>query len=125
MKYTVLLVEENDRTREKIAKCLTIEGYEVLEANCGAEAITIAGKQIPSLIVCDVSMKQMNGYELFLSLFRSIYYYKIPFIYFVEDKETELANVLSIENYAASRFWEPGLINYIKKVLPIENKLTG
>jgi len=124
MKYNVLLVEENDKIREKLAKSLTTEGYTVLEADCGACAVSLAGQQIPSLIVCDVEMRDMNGYELFLSLFKVIYYHKVPFIYFVTDSKTESANVLSIENYPMRRFLEPGLLNYVKNVIPIETLLV-
>ncbi|MDR3697422.1 response regulator [Mucilaginibacter sp.] len=125
MKNNVLLVEENDEIRANIAKCLSLEGYDVTEADCGAKAVLLASGELPSLIVCDVLMRCMDGYAVFLSLFKTIYFHKIPFIYFTVDGKTQSADVLSIENYPSRRFLEPGLLNYVKKIIPVDNRIAS
>ncbi|BAU55070.1 response regulator [Mucilaginibacter gotjawali] len=125
MKNNILLVEENDEIRANITKSLSIEGYDVIEADCGAKAVLLTSRELPSLIVCDVLMQCMDGYAVFLSLFTTIYFHKIPFIFFTVDSNTKSADVLSIENYPSRRFLEPGLLNYVKKIIPVDNRIAS
>jgi len=63
---TVLLVEDEDGVRDLLQEILTDQGYRVLSANRGAEALRIsdsADEDIP-LLVTDVVMPQMSGREL-------------------------------------------------------------
>jgi CheY-like chemotaxis protein len=70
---TVLLVEDQDTVRELVARVLRDEGYEVVEAADGKEALLRASEhQRPiGLLVSDVIMPHMGGYELLERLRRS------------------------------------------------------
>jgi len=65
-RLTVLLVEDAKRVREVVREILEMNGYDVLEARHGAEALRISAKhQGPiHLMVTDVVMPQMSGREL-------------------------------------------------------------
>lgn len=73
-KGTILLVEDNDQLRHVLARMLADEGYEVLEAFCGREALSVADRRVPDVLVIDRSMPGMNGDEVlkFLSLGRAL-----------------------------------------------------
>jgi len=61
--HTILLVEDFDDTRLMMKMWLTKNGYRVLEAETGEEAITMAQRERPDLIIMDVMMPGMNGLD--------------------------------------------------------------
>ena len=60
---TVLVVDDADDIRELICMQLRRKGYEVLEASNGQQAVQLAVQNHPSLILMDLSMPVMDGYE--------------------------------------------------------------
>lgn len=65
---TILVVDDTPSTRELICSYLLKGGYQVIEANNGKEALEKALTQKPEVIVTDVVMPEMNGFELCRSL---------------------------------------------------------
>ena len=61
--YTILLVEDFDDTRLMMRMWLGKKGYRVIEAETGEEAIIIAKREHPDLIIMDVMMPGMNGLD--------------------------------------------------------------
>lgn len=61
---TVLVVDDSPMIREMVSSHLTQHGFKVVEAGDGAEAIEKIQAKLPDLIVTDVVMPRMNGYEL-------------------------------------------------------------
>ena len=62
-KRTILLVEDFDDTRLMMKLWLQRNGYRVIEAETGEEAITVARRELPDLIIMDVMMPGMNGLD--------------------------------------------------------------
>jgi CheY-like chemotaxis protein len=60
---TILLVEDFDDTRLMMKLWLTKQGYHVVEADSGQEAIRIAQEELPDLIIMDVMMPGLNGLD--------------------------------------------------------------
>ncbi|HEY9762590.1 MAG TPA: EAL domain-containing protein [Trichocoleus sp.] len=60
----VLVIEDEAAIRANIADILELEGFEVLEAANGALGLQMAKKLLPDLILCDVMMPEMDGYEV-------------------------------------------------------------
>jgi len=60
---TILLVEDFDDTRLMMKLWLVKNGYRVLEAETGEEAISLARRELPDLIIMDVMMPGMNGLD--------------------------------------------------------------
>ena len=52
----VLVVDDDESSREALALVLTLEGYAVVTAAGAAEAIESAGRVPPDLVVCDLSL---------------------------------------------------------------------
>src|SRR5437660_2058463 len=62
-KSTILLVEDFDDTRLMMKMWLQRNGYRVVEAESGEEAVTIARRETPDLILMDMMMPGMNGLD--------------------------------------------------------------
>jgi CheY-like chemotaxis protein len=60
---TLLLAEDNDLNRDMLTRRLSRRGYSLLEATNGEEAVEVAGEEIPDVILLDLSMPVMDGWE--------------------------------------------------------------
>ena len=58
---TILVVEDYDDARELISMWLTGGGYRVIEARNGAEAVEVARRECPDLVLMDMSLPTMDG----------------------------------------------------------------
>ena len=63
MVYKILLVDDEPDILEILSYSLESGGFKIYKANNGLEAIEIAEKIIPDLIIMDVMMPKMNGIE--------------------------------------------------------------
>jgi len=59
----ILVVEDNQDNREMVVKALKFNGYQVVEAVDGEEAIEKARTEHPDLILLDIFLPKMDGYE--------------------------------------------------------------
>lgn len=64
----VLLVEDDNNLREIFEMRLQAEGYEILSASDGEEALVTATKEKPALIIADVMMPKLSGFEMLETL---------------------------------------------------------
>ncbi len=78
---TILLVEDDPVTNKMIHTFLTSLGYEVVAAGNGVEALSVLTSITPSLILSDIMMPQMDGYELRKRLLAREEFRLIPFIF--------------------------------------------
>jgi len=60
----ILVVDDNQDSRELVVKVLKNKGYEMVEAVDGEEAIEKAIAERPHLILLDISIPKLNGYEV-------------------------------------------------------------
>ncbi len=63
-KGKILVVEDNEDSREILAKLLRMSGYEVSSAPDGESAYAAAMSQMPDLIITDINMPGMDGIDL-------------------------------------------------------------
>ena len=59
----LLLVEDNEMNRDMLSRRLVRKGYEVLIAEDGAQGVAMAQSELPELILMDMSLPVMNGWE--------------------------------------------------------------
>ena len=64
MSEKIFIVDDNLVNRKLLAAILTKEGYELLEAEDGEEAVELAFREIPDLILLDIMMSKKDGYEV-------------------------------------------------------------
>ncbi len=66
--FRVLVVEDDQELRELFSRVLTRHGYKTLEAGNGEEALTVLDSEYIDVIISDIMMPVMDGYELVRSL---------------------------------------------------------
>jgi two-component system cell cycle response regulator DivK len=76
----ILVVEDNQDNREMVVKILKFKGYRVIEAADGQEAIEKAKTENPDLILLDIYLPKMDGYEATKRLKADISLRNIPII---------------------------------------------
>jgi two-component system, cell cycle response regulator DivK len=59
----ILLVEDNELNRDMLSRRLTRKGYDVLIAKDGAEGVAVAAAERPDLILMDMSLPVLDGWE--------------------------------------------------------------
>ena len=60
---TVMIVDDNDDVRDVLRLQLQMLGYRVLEAADGQEAIELVQSEVPNLILMDLEMPRVDGFE--------------------------------------------------------------
>jgi excisionase family DNA binding protein len=61
---TILIVDDDEGTRALVRASLELEGFDVREAESGTEGLTVLEQDPPDLILLDVMMPQMDGWEM-------------------------------------------------------------
>ena len=67
---TILIIEDDESVRRTLADILELNGYTTLSASDGTEGLAVAKRDLPSVIITDLNMPGMTGFEL-LEAFRS------------------------------------------------------
>lgn len=111
---TVLYIEDDLANRTLVRRVLEAADYNVLEAKDGRQGLEIAGAERPDLILVDISMPDMDGYEVTARLRRMDEVCRVPIIALT-------ANVMRGDR---ERALEAGCSGYIQKPLDID-KLPG
>ena len=63
MTKRILVVEDTEDNRRIIRDLLTAAGYALIEATDGAEGVALAQKERPDLVLMDIQLPEMDGYE--------------------------------------------------------------
>ena len=111
MRKSVLIVDDNEYLREIFSSILRFSGYEIVEAESGADAIEKAASDQPHLILLDLVLPDMNGIEVARSIKRNQRSAHIPIIgcsafSIGEERENSLA---------------AGMVDYLRK--PISSQV--
>ena len=77
----ILIIEDEIRTRDNLAVILGMEGYQTLTAAQGAEGLKLARTKVPDLILCDVTMPELDGFQVLTALRADADTSAIPFIF--------------------------------------------
>ena len=78
--WTILVVDDQDLVRSAIMATLKSEGYTLLEASNGADAIKMAIEEKPHLIIADTVMPRMEDYEMYRAVQGNLNIKHIPVI---------------------------------------------
>ena len=81
MKRKILVIEDEKTTLNSIVEFLLSEGFEAMGAENGREGIDLAQKHLPSLIICDIKMPDLDGYDVLTYLQQDPNTAAIPFIF--------------------------------------------
>jgi two-component system cell cycle response regulator DivK len=76
----ILLIEDNETNRDMLSRRLARKGYDVILATDGAEGVSLAHKQAPDLILMDMSLPVLDGWEATRQLKTAVATRAIPVI---------------------------------------------
>ncbi len=77
----ILIIEDDDNVRESLIELLKTRNYNVVAAENGAKGLMLAQENKPSLIVCDVIMPGISGFDVVESIRKDANLSHIPFIF--------------------------------------------
>jgi DNA-binding response OmpR family regulator len=83
---TILVVEDDNFLLSMYATKLNLENYKVLQATTGVQALKVVSKELPDLILLDLKLPEMDGFEVLKNLKAS--------------KETGAVPVIVLTNYS-------------------------
>ena len=108
----ILIVDDSPTETFRFKEILTKHGYEVLEATNGADGVTIAQAELPDLVLMDVVMPGVNGFQATRQIARGETTKDIPVV------------IVSTKAQATDRVWgkRQGARDYLTKPVD-ENKL--
>ena len=116
----ILLVEDNEMNRDMLSRRLIRKGYEVLIAVDGEEGVAMAGRDIPDLILMDVSLPLMNGYDATRAIKANPQTQGIPIIALTAHamaSDREKALVAGCDEYDTKPIDLPSLLGKIEALL--------
>ncbi|MEO5574970.1 MAG: response regulator [Gaiellaceae bacterium] len=118
----VLIVDDDERLREYVRVNLEAEGYEVREAASGEDALEALGERSPDLILLDVMMPQVDGWETLRRIQEHTGVGAIPVIMFsgkVDERSAAEAESLGAQAFIGKPFDPRSLIESTKQQLPV------
>src|SRR5262249_3877796 len=77
----ILVIEDEAETLANLVLMLEMEGFKPLSAPNGRVGVAVAKRELPDVILCDVSMPEMDGYGVLESLRADSATVSIPFIF--------------------------------------------
>lgn len=117
---TLLIVEDNTDLRNGLVDILTFEGFIVLAASNGLEGIEQMNATNPDLIISDIAMPEMNGFEFFDAVRARPEGVTIPFIFLTARGEREdvmAGKNLGAEDYLVKPVTRSELVNAVRSRL--------
>lgn len=116
----ILLIEDDVTVRENTAELLELSNYEVITAPDGRKGVEKAQKEVPDIIVCDIMMPELDGYDVLSQLSKNTATNSIPFIFLsakTEHKDVRKGMDLGADDYLTKPFEEEDLLSAIESRL--------
>lgn len=120
MDYDILVIDDEPHIVELIKNILEFENYSVRFAYNGVEGIEQVRKQKPSLIILDIMMPEMDGYEFTERLKTDEAYNDIPIVMLTAKGKTsdmQKGYLSGVEGYISKPFNSHDLLGVIKIIL--------
>lgn len=116
----ILIAEDEPDIRELVAFTLRFAGYEVVTAANGEEAVQQAVKEMPDLVLMDVRMPRMTGYDACRAMKSNPDLKDIPVVFLsAKGQETEIATGIEAgaEEYLLKPFAPDQLTERVRAIL--------
>jgi CheY-like chemotaxis protein len=114
---TILVIDDNMNIRQFLHQELSAVDYEVREASSGAEGLAMIAEQKPDLIILDVKMPHLNGFEVAVRLHTNPITLNIPVILYTITEDKLLGEQLGIECYLNKPVKDTELLKAVTKLL--------
>jgi chemosensory pili system protein ChpA (sensor histidine kinase/response regulator) len=118
---TVLLVEDTNEQRNLVAFFLELNGYQVVVASDGIEGLAEARKSRPDLIMLDLGMPKMDGFQMMAELRADAALKDIPIVVisaWASPKHRERAEAAGADAFITKPFELSDILAAVQKFLP-------
>ncbi|OLP16716.1 response regulator [Leptolyngbya sp. 'hensonii'] len=123
----ILVIEDEWPVRTNIIDLLQLEGFEVISASHGQAGIQLAQEQLPDLIICDVMMPKMDGFEVLKTLSQNPSTAAIPLVFLTakaERKDFRQGMELGAYDYLTKPFTRAELLGAVQAQLKRQEVIT-
>ncbi|WP_323813402.1 Hpt domain-containing protein [Cellvibrio sp. NN19] len=117
---TVMVVDDSVTVRKVTTRFLEREGFRVISAKDGVEALQVLQDQIPDVMLLDIEMPRMDGFEVAKNIRTSSRLKDLPIIMITSrtgEKHRERAFSLGVNKYMGKPYQEDLLLNNINELL--------
>ena len=116
-RHLILVVDDETRISRMIRMNLEHDGYEVIEAQSGQQALDLVRSRMPSLVILDVMMPGLDGFET-LSILREISQVPVIMLTAKGEEEDRIRGLeLGADDYVTKPFSPRELVSRVKAVL--------
>ena len=119
-RHTVLIVEDNELNMKLFNDLLTAHGYDTLQTGDGHEALALARRHRPDLILMDIQLPQISGLEVTRQLKQDVELKRIPVIAvtaFAMKGDRERMRDGGCEDYIAKPISVAGFLETVERFL--------
>ena len=98
----ILVIDDEQIILDSVRDVLQLSGYRVLTAANGNEALQVLNQERPALIISDIMMPRMNGYQFYQRVRNNPQWLWIPFIFLTakgEQEDVRYGKELGVEDY--------------------------
>ncbi len=126
MREKILVIEDDPLILEALEDILTLEDYEVITAEDGKKGLEKALMENPDLIISDIMMPVMDGYELLKNLRENPAAFAIPFLFLTaraEKSDQRFGMELGADDYITKPFENDDILKAVKARLDKRSEL--
>lgn len=120
----ILVIEDDEEILELVTEIVSFEDHDLFTARDGKIGIQLAQEHLPDLIICDLSLPEVSGYEVIKILKQDPQTQAIPFIFFsaqARREEIERGLALGANTYLTKPFGVAEFLNVITSYLTPED----
>jgi two-component system cell cycle response regulator DivK len=124
----ILIIEDDDASRELVKYLLAAAGHTMLVAEEGRAGVRLALEERPDVIICDLQMPVMNGYEVVRTLRENPAWHPVPLIAvtafsMIGDREAALA--AGFDEHISKPIVPETFTSQVEAFLPISLRTTS
>jgi chemosensory pili system protein ChpA (sensor histidine kinase/response regulator) len=119
---TVMIVDDSLTVRKITSRLLTREGFRVATAKDGLDALQAVGDETPDIILLDIEMPRMDGFEFTKTLKSDPKHAHVPIIMITSrtaEKHRNHARELGVDLYLGKPYQEDELLRHLREMLGV------
>ncbi len=110
-KHLILYVDDDREVLQSFKIGLEERGYNMLTAESGEEGLELLKTHMPDLIIADLRMQPMNGFDLFQNVRKNVKFVNVPFFF-----------LTAVDDFLAQKYGQKlGVDAYITKPVDMDN----
>jgi chemosensory pili system protein ChpA (sensor histidine kinase/response regulator) len=118
----VMIVDDSLTVRKITGRLLTREGFDVVTARDGIDALQLLGERVPDAILLDIEMPRMDGFEFAKTVKADAHLTHIPIIMITSrtaEKHRNRARELGVDVYLGKPYQEDELLRNLRELLAL------